>query len=125
MCSATQKGLRVRRSKQEVVLRVVLRSLIGPGKPYWKTPFGLTGGIRSFKVDGRVERFEGEVVEDDGGVDVGMGPFLSGLEEKIAAVVAAPAAAEMPAIIARVVFDILAFVTLERYQTGGVAASPL
>ena len=53
MCSATQCGFRVWRLKDEVVLRVEFRSLMGPGKPYWKTPLGLTGGIMSFSEEGR------------------------------------------------------------------------
>ncbi len=49
MCSATQAGFLVRRSKDEVVESVGRRSLTGPGKPYWKTPVGLTGGRRSLR----------------------------------------------------------------------------
>ena len=53
MCSATQFGLRVWRLNEEVVLRVAFRSLMGPGKPYWKRPLGLTGGIISLSAKGR------------------------------------------------------------------------
>lgn len=44
MCSATQDGLRVRRSKEDVRAFAGRRSATGPGKPYWKRPFGSTGG---------------------------------------------------------------------------------
>ena len=46
MCSATQWGLRRARSKQEVKAPAARRSETGPGKPYWKTPEGSTGGTR-------------------------------------------------------------------------------
>ena len=49
MCSATQAGLRVRRSKAEVVDGVGWRSETGPGKPYWKRPEGWTGAISSLE----------------------------------------------------------------------------
>lgn len=29
--------------------RLGRRSLIGPGKPYWKTPVGFTGGVMSLR----------------------------------------------------------------------------
>ena len=45
MCSATQCGLRVRRSKEEVREGAGRRSEIGPGKPYLKRPLGSTGGV--------------------------------------------------------------------------------
>ena len=44
MCSATQCGLRRARSKQEVREAAARRSATGPGKPYWNTPEGSTGG---------------------------------------------------------------------------------
>lgn len=51
MCSATQDGLRVRRSKALERGRVLISSAIGPGKPYWKRPTGSTGaeaaGVRA------------------------------------------------------------------------------
>jgi hypothetical protein len=43
MCSATQVGLRVRRSKALVRGALVRRSAMGPGNPYWKRPVGSTG----------------------------------------------------------------------------------
>lgn len=49
MCSATQCGFLVRRSNDDVVERFGRRSLIGPGKPYWKTPVGFTGGVISLR----------------------------------------------------------------------------
>ena len=112
MCSATQAGLRVLRSKAEMVERVGRRSDIGPGKPYWKRPEGFTGLIRSFLDD-----WIGTGVAGDVGV-VGVGTLLVGLggtavtlqsrrDDKNAAEAAAPAAAETPAMIATVVFDIL------------------
>lgn len=48
MCSATQEGLRRRRSKEETRAWRVARSAMGPGKPYWKRPAGSTGEIISF-----------------------------------------------------------------------------
>ena len=45
MCSATQDGLRVRRSKEDVRALTGRKSATGPGKPYWKRPFGSTGGV--------------------------------------------------------------------------------
>jgi hypothetical protein len=44
MCSATQAGLRVRRSYEDVRDGVGRRSAMGPGKPYWKRPLGSTTG---------------------------------------------------------------------------------
>lgn len=53
MCSATQKGFRVRRSKEEVRLAAGRRSAMGPGKPYWKRPLGSTGaGARALVMVG-------------------------------------------------------------------------
>jgi hypothetical protein len=46
MCSTTHAGFRVRLSKLEVREDVGRKSAIGPGKPYWKRPFGSTGGCR-------------------------------------------------------------------------------
>ena len=43
MCSATQCGFRVRRSKEDVREAAGRRSATGPGKPYWKIPLGSTG----------------------------------------------------------------------------------
>ena len=45
MCSATQCGFLLARSKDDVRDAAARRSLMGPGKPYWKTPDGSTGGI--------------------------------------------------------------------------------
>lgn len=46
MCSATQCGFRLARSKEEVRDGAERRSAIGPGKPYWKMPLGSTGGTK-------------------------------------------------------------------------------
>lgn len=45
MCSATQEGLRVRRSKALARGRLVTASATGPGKPYWNRPAGSTGDV--------------------------------------------------------------------------------
>ena len=37
--------MRVRRSKEDVRELADRRSATGPGKPYWKRPFGSTGGV--------------------------------------------------------------------------------
>ena len=106
MCSATQRGLRVRRSKAEVVLSVGWRSFIGPGNPYWKRPLGWTGGTIS--LEGWIGEGTGaEVVLDGpGGYEVEVGVGLRSLrEEKMEAETAAPVAADRPAIIAKVVLD--------------------
>ena len=44
MCSATQCGFLLARSKEDVREAAARRSATGPGKPYWKTPAGSTGG---------------------------------------------------------------------------------
>ena len=44
MCSATQCGFRLARSKEDVRDGAARRSATGPGKPYWNTPEGSTGG---------------------------------------------------------------------------------
>ena len=112
MCSATQAGLRVRRSNAEVVERVGRRSEIGPGKPYWKRPEGFTGWIKSFLDKGMGTGAAGDLgVVDVGTVVVGVGwsggiSCRSRRDERKAAEAAAPVAAETPAMIARVVFDI-------------------
>ena len=111
ICSATQAGFRVRRSKADVVDGVGCRSETGPGNPYWKSPAGLTAVRISL-----VEKGCWSDVEGGGEVAVGIiatgvadaeGALRSPREEKKAAVAAAPVAAETPAMIADVVFDIL------------------
>lgn len=82
---------------------------MGPGKPYWKTPVGSTGA-RAVRLRGAgpgmaaggavVEVWE--AMEGMGAVVVGRDWFL---EENKAAVTAAPEAADTPAMMARVVFD--------------------
>lgn len=47
MCSATQTGLRRRRSKEDTREARVARSATGPGNPYWKSPAGSTGASRA------------------------------------------------------------------------------
>ena len=110
ICSATHKGFRVRRSKEDVVESVGRKSEIGPGKPYWKSPLGFTGGTSSLRGrggDAGTGGREDVVVEAVETVGEG-GVALSRLRlEKMAAVVAAPAAADIPAITANVAFDIL------------------
>lgn len=74
MCSATQAGLRVLRSKAKVVERVGRRSDIGPGKPYWNKPEGFTGVIESF-LDKGIDTGTAGVVDvvDEGMAVVGVG----------------------------------------------------
>lgn len=112
MCSATHAGLRVRLSKAEVVERVGRRSDMGPGKPYWKRPFGFTGGRISLSGCagvagiGRGEEivFVGAAGVVEFGTEKASRCFRA---EKRAAVAPAPAAADTPAMIANVVLDIL------------------
>lgn len=47
MCSATHAGFRVLRSYDDVREAAGRRSLTGPGKPYWKRPFGSTIALRA------------------------------------------------------------------------------
>ena len=110
MCSATHKGFRVRRSKADVVESVGRRSEIGPGKPYWKSPLGFTGGTSSLRDrggDAGTGGREDVVVEGVETVGEGEVALLCLRLEKIAAVVAAPATADIPATTANVAFDIL------------------
>lgn len=112
MCSATQAGFRVRLSKAEVVDRVGRRSEMGPGKPYWNRPFGFTGGIISLRgcagFAGRGMGAEDVLVDDIGVVGVETGKASRCFrDEKMAAVAPAPAAADRPAMIAKVDFDML------------------
>ncbi len=116
ICSATQAGLRVLRSNAEVVDSVGRRSDIGPGKPYWNKPEGFTGVINSFLDRGIGTGAAGEIGA------VGVGTVVLGVDwsvvtvrsrrdEKNAAEAAAPVAADTPAMMAKVVFDILCTVT--------------
>jgi len=119
MCSATQCGLRFARSKAEVREAVERRSLTGPGKPYWKTPEGSTGGmkgtVRSSRRTGSGRGGAGVVRVAPGEVTVVVVVVIactsSGLlrppKPYRAAVVAAPTAADVPATIARVNLDML------------------
>lgn len=111
MCSATQEGLRSRRSKEETRALRVARSAIGPGKPYWNSPAGSTGGIISFPAIGRLagtgagrEVVEVADIEVD---DFAAWIFFSERVEYIAAVTPAPVAALTAAMIAIVVFDMV------------------
>jgi hypothetical protein len=115
MCSATQEGLRSRRSKEDTSALRVARSATGPGKPYWKRPVGSTGGIISLADMGSVDGTEaGTLVVDFGAADVAdvadatVCSFFSDLVEYMAAVTPAPVAALTAAIIASVVLDIVA-----------------
>lgn len=112
MCSATQNGFLVRRSKEEIRELRVARSATGPGKPYWKSPAGSTGAVMARAPGkgtgaGRVADAVGEGgVESVGGV--GLVFLVVGLaRDMLAAVTAAPVAALTAAMIANVVFDIL------------------
>ena len=114
MCSATQKGFLVRRSKEEIRELRVARSATGPGKPYWKSPAGSTGGLaavgrgRAPGAGAGTGTVEVAGVLVDGVVGVGCLFFLSGVaRDMLAAVMAAPVAALTAAIIAKVDFDIL------------------
>ena len=127
ICSATHAGFRVRRSKADVVDGVGCRSETGPGNPYWKSPAGFTGAWVSLVGKGL---WAG--VEDGCGVVVGIiaigvadaeGALRSPREEKKAAVAAAPVAAETPAIIAKVVFDIFESTVLSLSFVGRKASS--
>ena len=110
ICSATQAGLRVLLSNAEVVERVGRRSEMGPGKPYWKRPEGFTGVIRSFLDKGIGTGAAGVGIVGVGMAAVGVGwseTLRSRRDEKNAAEAAAPVAADTPAMMAKVVFDIL------------------
>lgn len=107
MCSATHDGFLVRRSKAEVVERVGLRSETGPGKPYCIRPEGSTG-INSFAVkrENAGVAAAGEVLV---GVVIGLVVEVEGLRSELMKIVAAaaPAAADTPATIANLDFDIV------------------
>jgi hypothetical protein len=112
MCSATQCGLRVRRSKEDVREAALRRSATGPGKPYWKTPLGSTGRAGVAATCG---------MPGTGGIGAGRGgPVVvvvvvvvvdRGVSffdvVKRAAVAAAPVAAPAAAIKAKVTFDMV------------------
>ena len=113
MCSATQCGLRLARSKEDVSAGAARRSATGPGKPYWKTPEGSTGGTvgtvgssRSIGIgaggDVRVPGGETVVVVVE---IVCVSRFRRPDMPNSAAVAAAPAAADAPAMMASVIFD--------------------
>lgn len=111
MCSATQEGLRRRRSKEEIRALRVARSATGPGNPYWKRPAGSTGDMISLGTIG-VPAGTGagtEVVDvaDTAVEDATACTFFSDRVEYIAAVTPAPVAALKAAIKARVVLDML------------------
>lgn len=106
MCSATHDGFLVRRSKAEVVESVGLRSETGPGKPYCMRPEGSTG-ISSFavKLENPGVAAAGEVFV---GAVFGVVAEFEGLRSDPMKIVAAaaPAAADTPATIANLDFDI-------------------
>lgn len=114
MCSATQCGFLVVRLKDEVSEHAFRISETGPGKPYWKTPAGSTGGWR-----GTALRGSGTGAGGGGVVRVALGfetvvvvvamvvagdSFLLPIPYR-ATVVAAPTAAEAPATTAMVNLD--------------------
>ena len=75
MCSATQCGFRVARLNDEVREEPARRSATGPGKPYWKRPFGSTGFVKAGTAGARDGRAGGEAVgvgawevDEDGGM---------------------------------------------------------
>lgn len=84
---------------------------MGPGKPYWKTPVGstgesavlLSGAAPGIAAGGAVVEVW-EAIEGIGAVVLGLDWLL---DEKRAAVTAAPDAAETPAMMASVVFDMM------------------
>ncbi len=116
MCSATQCGFRRARSKQEVREAAARRSETGPGKPYWKTPDGSTGGMAGTLGSSRRMGMGGGGVVRLGSLEivvvvveiVCVSWLLLPLMLYSAAVVAAPAAADAPAMRARVNLDMLA-----------------
>ena len=105
----------MRRSKDEMSAGVARMSDTGPGKPYWKRPEGLTGGIKPF-VGFKGEPGRGEPADSTGvalstdDVD-GCGEAMDVVElglwrkENHAADAAAPEAALAAAIKAKVAFD--------------------
>ena len=111
-CSATQCGFRVCRLYADRCAGVVNVSVTGPGKPYCRMPVGLTGAPR---VEEGIEGIgagagNAGAVRDGEGNGVVLGTELSAFErddENIKAVRAAPAPAEVAAMMARVVLDIL------------------
>lgn len=109
MCSATQCGFRVRRSKADVVEGVGCKSEIGPGKPYWNRPVGSTGALMGFSERGDCRTAAGGIVElGEPAIGVeGVVMALRSRADNSAAVAAAPVRAETLAMIARVVFDIV------------------
>lgn len=115
MCSATHEGLRSLRSKDETRACRVARSATGPGKPYWKSPAGSTGALISLGINGNGAGTGAEALVVVVDVDIVFWTviarvFFSERVEYIAAVRPAPVAALTAAMIARVVFDILAVV---------------
>lgn len=112
-CSATQCGFRVCRLYAERCAGVDKVSLTGPGKPYWRMPVGLTGAPKievGVEGDGGGTGAPGNVRDGEGNV-IELGVGLSDFErdeENIKAVRAAPAPADVAAMMASVVFDIVA-----------------
>lgn len=110
-CSATQCGFRVCRLYADRCAGVVNVSITGPGKPYCRMPVGLTGAPRIEEGAEVIEAGTGKAgaVRDGEGSAVVLGIELSDLErdeENMSAVRAAPAPAEVAAMMASVVFDI-------------------
>lgn len=111
MCSATQAGFRSLRSYEETSACLVARSATGPGKPYWKSPAGSTGGIIS-EIGIGLEAGTGagtDVVDVavTAVLDLTACTFFSERVPYIVAVKAAPVAALTAATMANVVFDIV------------------
>lgn len=113
-CSATQCGFRVLLSYDEIKAGAFFKSLMGPGKPYEKSPPGSTGLTASFAAfpygigaggGGDDDDLEGvvlcvvvvEIVVTDCGC----------VSLRSAKAAAAPTAADAPATIAMVIFDMV------------------
>lgn len=121
-CSATQCGFRVNRLKEDRCEGVDRVSAIGPGKPYRRIPAGSTGETTAGRADcvGAITGTGLGTATGTGGAATGTrgagaasftgdggdreGALLGG-REKIRALSDAPAAADVAATMARVVFD--------------------
>lgn len=111
ICSATQCGFLVILLYDEVSDGAWRMSETGPGKPYWKTPAGSTGGMKGGLGSSRVigTGGAGPVLVGDAALAVMVDVCSFDLPmPNSAAVVAAPTAAEAPATMAMVTFDMFA-----------------
>lgn len=108
MCSATHVGILSRLSWEETREWRVARSLMGPGKPYWKRPAGSTKGFSTGRGTATGAGTEVVDVAETLVEEAAACTFVSARLDNIAAVTLAPVAALTAAIIANVAFDILA-----------------